>query len=311
MLPVCLSLVGACAAPAPPPAPSTTATPIASATPALETARPQASASPAQVDLDNLLANLELIHPDPWHGVSRADFVAALDQLRSTIDGMSPTEQEVGVMRLVAMISANGRDGHMFAVPATGNDGPILPLRIYEFQDGVYVTAAMAGYETLAGTRLVAVGSHPIDEILQAVEPLVPRDGPATVPAFRPIFVLRSDVLRGLGLIGDGPIPVTVQAADGSGQRTLDLDGVTIDEFSAWAGPAGMVALPARSDTLYLSDLDTVFWTRYLGDSETLYVRYTQVQRPSPDDLAAFVQTRVARRCGAHRPGPASEPRRG
>ena len=56
----------------------------------------QASASPAQVDLDNLLANLELIHPDPWHGVSRADFVAALDELRSTIDGMSPTEQEGG-----------------------------------------------------------------------------------------------------------------------------------------------------------------------------------------------------------------------
>jgi hypothetical protein len=246
------------------------------------------SGSPAQVDLDNLLANLELIHPDPWHGVTRSTFVAALNELRAQIDSLSPTQQEVAAMRLVAMISANGRDGHMFAVPTAGNDGPILPLRIYEFAGGVYITAAMPGHEELAGSRIIAIGGHPIDEILGAVEPLVPRDGPATVPAFRPIFVLRTDVLRGLGLVGDGPVPVTVVSPGGGTEQTVDLDGVTLDDYTAWAGPAGMVALPARSDTLYLSNLDSIFWTRYLAGSRTLYARYTQVRTPDGDSLAAF-----------------------
>ena len=157
----------------------------------------------AAADLDLLLDRIESIHPDPWHGVARADFVAALDRLKGDIGSMTSSQAEVAVMRLVAMISAKGGDGHMFALPATGHEGPVLPVRLYEFADGVHLTAAMSGYEELVGARLLGVNGHPIEAVLAALEPLVPRDGPATVPAFRPVFLLRTEVLAGLGLIGD------------------------------------------------------------------------------------------------------------
>jgi hypothetical protein len=242
----------------------------------------------ASADLDLLLQRIESIHPDPWHGVTRTDFVAALDALKGAIGTMTPPEAEVAVMRLVAMVSANGRDGHMFALPATGHEGPVLPVRLYEFADGVHLTAAMSGYEGLVGARLVDVNDHPIDEVLAALEPLVPRDGPATVPAFRPVFLLRTEVLRGLGLVGGGDVPLTVTGPGAAPERTVTVTPVAFASYLDWAGPAGMTSLPHRSDTLYLDDRGSVFWWEFLTDSRTLYARYTAVRRPDGAEVAAF-----------------------
>ena len=142
-------VVSACAA-----APSVT--PVAS-----PTAVPSAVEA-ARADLDTLLDRLEAIHPDPWHGVSREAFVGALDQLKADLPELDADQAMVGVMRLVGMISAKGRDGHMFALPTGNADDEIIPLRVYEFDDGVFVTDATADHADLVGTRISAVGGHPM-----------------------------------------------------------------------------------------------------------------------------------------------------
>ena len=120
-----------------------------------------------------------MTHPAPFHGISREDFVGALDGLKAGIDQMSPASALVETMRLTALLSRRGRDGHQFAIPHEEGEGPILPFRIFEFDDGVFITDAL---ETgLVGARLVAIAGHRIDEVLAAVEPLVPRDGPGEV----------------------------------------------------------------------------------------------------------------------------------
>ena len=100
-------------------------------------------------------------------------------------------------MRVTALLSREGRDGHQFALPQAGSEGPALPLTVYEFAEGVTITAAAPPHEGLVGATITAIDGTPIDEVLSAIEPLVPRDGPATVPAFRPIFLPRTEVLRG------------------------------------------------------------------------------------------------------------------
>ena len=162
-------------------------------------------------DLDRWLERLEAGHPEPFHAVDRAEFVAALDELAEAMPSMSPAESAVGVMRVAGLLSRE-RDGHQFALVQPDHAWPMLPLQVYELAEGVVITAARAPYEDLVGSTVVAVGDHPIDEVLAALEPLVPRDGPATVPMFRPGYLLRTIVLRGLGLVpdDDGPIALTV-----------------------------------------------------------------------------------------------------
>jgi len=239
----------------------------------------------ALADLDLIVERLERLHPEPWHGISREDFVAKLEALKARFGKLDPDRAMVEVMRLVALLSRAGRDGHEFAIPAAGADGSVLPMRAYEFEEGLFITAALPPYEDLVGARVTAIGAHPVGEVLADLEPLIPRDGPATVHAFRPIFLLRTNVLRGLGLIGDGPVPLTIADVQGV-EREVGITPVPIATYIGGFEPDAMLRLPSRPDTLYLSDYAKTAWTRYLLDSHTFYVRYTDVEALAGIDTA-------------------------
>jgi hypothetical protein len=228
-------------------------------------------------DLDSWLERLDTTHPEPFHAVTRADFVAALADLESRLADLTPAQAVVGVMRVAALLSRE-RDGHQFALPQPDAEWPLLPLRVYEFADGVFVTEARAPYEDMRGVRLVAIEGRPITEVLDELEPLVPRDGPATVPAFRPSFLLRTVVLRGLGIVPDEDDPaIELTVADDRGERTVVVEPITFDQHVSWAGEFGAWRLPARSDLRYLSTLEETMSYEYLPETRSLYVRYTEV----------------------------------
>ncbi len=240
----------------------------------------------AAADLDAFLERLEAIHPEPFHGIERSEFVAAMHDLQGRLPELTPDQTTVEVMRLVGLLSQEGRDGHQFALPQPGHEGPALPLRVYEFAEGVFVTAARSPYEDLVGTRIVAIEDRPIEDVLAAIEPLVPRDGPATVPAFRSIFLLRAEVLRGLGLAADGPISVTL--SEDAGERNVALEPIPFEEYVAWAGGYGMLRLPDRVDIRYLDNSADVLGFETIPGG--VYVRYSEVRLPRFDVLEALRQ---------------------
>ena len=253
------------------PATTTTLAPATSAT-TLPTTATSAGVA-ASVDLDGFLAELDMTHPEPFHGISRPEFVAALEELNAEIDQMSPAVALVETMRLTAMLSSEGRDGHQFAIPHEEAEGPVLPFKIYEFDDGVFITADHDDRD-LEGARLVGVAGHPIDEVLAAVEPLVPRDGPATVPSFRPFFTLRTQVLEGLGLIAPGPVEISVERE--GAPETLIVDPISHAEFQAWGGQGGFTFLPESDTLMYRRAAGGHFWMEDL-EGDLLYVRYSAV----------------------------------
>lgn len=280
---VALLLVAGCGAPARS-VPSQAATASASGS--------SAAVEAARSDLGRLLRELEAIHPEPFHGIPRGQWVSELEALSDRLDQLSPEQAEVALMRLVALLSREGRDGHQFALPVDGAQGPVLPLRMYEFAEGVFVTDALAPYRDLVGAQVLAIGDHPMAEVLAALEPLVPRDGPATVPGFRPAFLLRTDVLRGLDLIGEGAASLTVRMPDGS-EASPSVEPVAWDQWLAWGGDFGMLRLPWREGLDYL-DVDEPFAFAYLPAARALYVRYSAVQRVDPGAVAAMAERAAA-----------------
>jgi hypothetical protein len=226
----------------------------------------------ARADLDNLLAQLELTHPEPFHGIRREDWVAELDALKERLPELSPFEAQVQLQRVVTLLSVNGRDGHQFALPL--DDAPALPIAVYEFEEGVFITAALAPHQDVVGSEIVAVNGHPIADVLAALEPLIPRDGPATVPGFRPIYFARTSVLRGLGLIEEGTVPMRLRDSAGA-ERDVDLEPVPFSQYTGMVGQYG-VGLPPNG-SLYLTDPDRVIWSQDLPDSNTFYIRYRMI----------------------------------
>ncbi|HUP82894.1 MAG TPA: hypothetical protein VM284_01755 [Candidatus Limnocylindria bacterium] len=209
-----------------------------------------------------------------------------MEDLKGRVADLTPDQSYVELCRLVTLLSRNGQDGHQFVIPFDDVEGPVLPFRTYEFEEGVFITDAMPGYTDLIGKQIYAINDHPIGEVLQAIEPLVPRDGPQTVPGFRTIFFLRMEVLRGLGLADETAVKLDVH---GTGD-TVETVSVTPAEWPQWRAFAGDfgIALPTRAETLYLTRPGPVVWSTTIDDGRAFYVRYEAIRSPGPAAITAI-----------------------
>ena len=220
---VVIGLLGVACGSSAPSAPSATATPQSA------TATPSAMAAGGfRADVEAMLQARDTIHPDGWFGMDRAEWIAAADEVAARAETLSDDQRLVELVRLAAMPTWNGRDGHSGIWPFTPDDGTHLyPVRWWRFPEGLVITAARAPYEDLVGARVEAIGGRPIDEVLGLVEPLAPRDNPSNLLAFSTLFLRVSELLAGLGVIDEaGPTPFTVVGRDGV-RRDVTIEPVT------------------------------------------------------------------------------------
>jgi hypothetical protein len=102
----------------------------------------------------------------------------------------------------------------------------------------------------------------------------VPRDGPATVPSFRPFFTLRTQVLEGLGLLTPGRVEISLERAGII--ETVNVDPISFEDFQRWGGPGGFTFLPESATLRYRLSRDDTFWMENLADG-VFYARYSSV----------------------------------
>ena len=232
-------------------------------------------------DIDYLVKEMEAIHPDLFHGVPKDEFDAAVDDLVASMPRLNDDEILVGVMHLVAMISSHGRDGHMGVWPPDNPEAVHrFPIRLWEFPDGLFVTAARQPNEHLVGSRILSVDGEPIGQVFRRLDPVVPRDNASNLRDARTVFLTSAEVLDGIG-IADDPLTMTVrvESPDGS-RRTATIDAVDAEAYADWVGGWELL-LPQRPDLLFLRDPADPFWLEYLPPSRTLYVQYNVVHEHS------------------------------
>ena len=232
-------------------------------------------------DVTSLVEQMEDIHPDLFHGVPEVTFDRAVDELIDAIPDLDDDEMLVGVMRLVAMISAHGGDGHMGVWPPDNPDVVHrFPVRLWEFPDGVYVTSARAPNQDLEGARVLQVDGIPIETVFERLDPVVPRDTPSNLRAARMVFLTSAEVLSGLGIAGDADtMRLEVRTADGE-RRAASIDAVDAATYADWVGGWELL-LPERPGLDFLHDAQAPFRIDHLAADRTLDVRYQVVREHS------------------------------
>jgi hypothetical protein len=239
-------------------------------------------------DLALLVPGMARLHPDLDHGTPVADLDAAISELSDRVPGATDDELLVGILRIVAMVSAHGCDAHTGAYVWGSGTYPLhsLPLRLWWFPDGLYVVDARDPYRDLIGSRLDTIAGRPARAVLDAISPLIPRDNDATVRLLMPRFVLIPEILRGLGLAGPGSVDLGSTDASGQGHDTL-IDPIEMSEYNGWAGAYGL-HLPADPRALYLTRIGDALWWQVLPDGQTLYVQQNRIERAQTSVLDAL-----------------------
>ena len=286
--PAILALVlGACATSAPPSQPPST-----DLAPASDRAGDDRATAWA-ADLRSLVALRERHHPDPWHGIDRELYVRAVEAVVARIGEMDDDQLLVETTRLAAMPTWAGRDGHGGIYPwGEGTFGThLLPLRLYRFSDGWFVVDALPPYRDLVGDRVTRIGGHDVEEVLEAVEPLVPRDNEQQVLSHGGLLMVTVEVLHGLRLIADARAPVPVQLDDAG---EIAVDAVAMPTFESWAGGHHVHSLPSRpTGPPWIRNLDLDGWWEWQPDSGTAYVQLNMVtDRNGP--MIEELRTRLA-----------------
>jgi hypothetical protein len=281
-------MVLACASPAVSPSSSASDGP-ASHRPsptALPSPQPTASPNPSpsfdrvsglRADIDALLDARDHVHPDGWHGMARADWVAAADLVKAQAADLTDDQALVELVRLAAMPSWNGRDGHSGIFPFIPGSGTHqYPVRWWRFSDGLVITAARAALEDLVGARVVAINRRPIAEVLRVIEPLVPRDNPSNLLAYSTIYLRTSELLAGVGVIdAAGPTDFTLEGADGT-RRDVTIDPISAEDDGAWN--SGQPHRLPTTQAQWLARENETLWWQFLPESGTLFVQFNLVE---------------------------------
>ena len=229
---------------------------------------------------------MDRLHPELDHGVSTDELNQAAAELAAGARTLTDDQLLDGVMRIVAMVSREGCDAHTGAY-VWGDDSfavDSLPLRLWLFDDGIYVVDALDPFRSLIGSRVVSIAGVPTADVITAVEPLIPRDNEWTVRNLTARYLLIPQVLSGVGIPAGAS--VAVSTLDPSGKAAAnEITAIPMSDYNEWAGPYGL-HLPADSTVLYLSRMDEPLWWRGLGGG-TLYVQYNQTSFVSHllDDL--------------------------
>jgi hypothetical protein len=218
--------------------------------------------------------------------------VAEVESVIARIPELNDDQLLVEATRLAAMPTYAGRDGHGGIYPwGEGSyGGRAYPLRMYWFSDGLFVVDALSPYEDLIGRRVDAIGGTPIDDVLDAVEPLVPRDNYGQVLSESPRLLAVANILHGLGVIDEtGPADFTL-TLDGQ-TTTQEVRPIALSEFEGWSGGHHTLSPPGRgaNGPLWLSNIDDSAWWQIIPDTRVAYVSYNLV-----DYESIFVASDVA-----------------
>jgi hypothetical protein len=244
-------------------------------------------------DLRFMAAEMKARHANLYHRVSEADFDKAVADLDTRIPQLQRNQIIVGMMRIAAMVG----DGHTRVDPR--KDAAFgfrsLPLKLYWFDDGIFVRAAAPHYRDLLGARVEAVGGVPIAEAIRRSSELVSKETVSGPRLFVPLYLAMPDILQALGL-SDSRESATLTLVRANKRSTVRVPVGEIaplwpaDTDVSLVTPEGWMDARTAAQPLWLQAPLEQHRLLPLPDRNALYAQLNMVADTKDESLRAFGQ---------------------
>ena len=240
-------------------------------------------------DLDFFARRMKQMHWDLYGRVSREQFHGEIDRLKRDVPTLKDHQVLVRLMRIVASVG----DGHTrlrLSADPVNQPVPRLPVRFYQFPDGLYITRAASDQADLLGAKVVRLGALDASAAMEAVKPYCSVDNPMGYLADGPSLLELPWILEAIGAASDDKgVELTVRRRDGD-ETTTTLRPITVkpDDFGTTFRPAHERA-GAPPIPLYLRGQDDVLRREYLPERKLVYFRFAGVGHPTGSTFEQFV----------------------
>jgi hypothetical protein len=237
-------------------------------------------------DADHFVAELGRQHYVLRRGSLPESVRAAAARFKRGIPSWSDERALAELMR----IAATAGDGHTYVLPfgAQRVRSTMLPLRFYQFADGMFVIDAEPGLERWIGSRVRAMGGIAPPDLLRRLRPYIARDNDIGILWAGPFLLRFTGYLEAItNSRFSGGIPVVLRR--GSRDTTLVLRPVPVPRMRGVPKLIASRLTNAQQPPLYLRDVATPHWMQPLNDS-VLYVQFNQVADGPNESLATFTR---------------------
>ncbi len=251
-------------------------------------------------DLSAMARVMPETHANLFHTLPRDSFEVRIDRLKQAVPDMEHYEIVVAIAELVAGVcdghtrltlpvdpEAGFFGGHS-PTPAPKIDGLTfhhLPIRLYRYEDGLFVRRVDKAHARAAGGRVLRIGRMSAEEAVAIVTPVVQRDNDTQVRHLLPDFLVIPEVLAARG-VTESPASSSFVIETTNGQKmTLDLDAVPTGGHVDWVDACDGSKSPLP---LYLRDPDSNYWFEYLQDDRLVYMQYNEVYDREDESVEAF-----------------------
>ncbi|MCO6512065.1 MAG: hypothetical protein J5I65_14870 [Aridibacter famidurans] len=245
-------------------------------------------------DIEFLRAELPKRHLNLYHTTPKGDFEKAFDKLSEGLPSLEDHEVAVELSRITALIG----DGHsgirLYSDPKIAFSS--LPIRLYLYEDGLFVQKIEKEFAEFAGARVIRIGKLPAAEAIDAVTPLISRDNEMWARFYAPYFLTTPEILHSLRVTDDASSATFELEKDGKRATiTLKPKGKLLLEGHAQTekGIDGISFVDARDPSVTTplwqkGDPEDSYWFEYLPESKTLYFRYNEVQDKEDESIREF-----------------------
>ena len=242
-------------------------------------------------DLHFAASEMEKIHKNLFHSVTREAFSAMVARLNDRIPSLSRHQILVEMAKIAAAVG----DGHTNLAPT--RDPKIafrtLPIALYFFEDGLFIRAAHNSQSSLIGARVVRMGKAGVADAYATVKTMISRDNEQGVLYWAPQFLVMPEVLHALGLIDDlESVPLTIEQGGKRKEITLHPLGpaemMPPDTDMTWSRKEGWIDARGKSDPLWLADAKSSARMELLPGTQTLYVQLNQISDQHPQFAEAM-----------------------
>lgn len=211
-------------------------------------------------------------HINLHHSVSEDEFSRAVQILHDRIPEL--TDQAIA-MEMVALATLIG-DGHSWVSFGENLKMRLLPVRFYEFNDGVFVTHGLGEYHQYVGMELISISGIPTPDLIKKTNRYCSRDNEWGWLNSR-IHWLNDDAFLTHEKISTPGKSVIVALKNASGTTNeIDVEPIPLEEYIA--GVQRSAERPNEGLPLYRQRGDEAFWMEYLKKEKAIYVKFNQVR---------------------------------